>query len=216
MQQATKPHIVTASDEQQTRIHGRYTVSLSLPVDGGFSIAVFAGPHRISELCFSSFDPDAANLIYRVIAEGGEKGVAPEGIRAAIRDALTRAVDSSTPGSRKNAELQRLINTIPAQLEQPTDRPRTFADLAAHGRRPQVPRSRSGVEFKPLSAAMRRALTTHIDGRLYPGDGVSRATLRAIARKGLGILEFCDCPRGRIRCLVLNQLGREAAGKAVA
>lgn len=249
MQQATKPHIVTSPGEQQTRIHGRYKVTLSLPVGNGFSIATFAAtsPHRYAELCVTTFDVDAANLIYRTIREGGEKGVAPDGVRAAIRDALSRELNNTLNrrGSwvRERAnELQRLIDmfTSPEELAE-LDRladdiwehmrrafcgtpDRTLADTVPAGQQPQVPRSRSGAEFKPLSDAMRRALAASIYGVVYPRNGVARATLRALARRGYGRLHF-EGARKRITCLELNERGRAAAevemermatGKAVA
>lgn len=224
--------IVTEPDTGQIRTHGRYKLVLSLPVDGGYSISTYptTGPDRIDDLCFTTPDVDTANLIYRVIAEGGEKGVDPEGVRQALDEALRADLaDMQRRRDRESAARANYINDL-IDLIRPADEQarldelvadvtaflaghtpaRTLADTVPAGRKPQIPRSRTGVEHKPLTKAQERAIGTHIDGRVYPSPGVSRATLQGVASRGFGTLYY----RGRttrIVCLILNARGREAA-----
>lgn len=138
---------ITASDEQSARIYGLYKVVLSLPVDGGFTINTFAatGDHRYTELSFTTADVDTANLAHRVIKQGAEQGVSPEGIRqaldAALRAELLRVQRRHDAGSQERAGH---INALLDLMESPVDtaqvaelvesltlpnRPRTFREL---------------------------------------------------------------------------------------
>lgn len=139
MQQAINASTVISSDEGDTRYYGPYKVVLSLPVDNGFSINVHArtGGHRYDALCFTTADVDTANLIHRVIREGGEQGVQPEGIRealdAALRQELFKVQERHDTPSRNRIEH---INAVLDRIEQAADTAR-MDELAANLGRPR-------------------------------------------------------------------------------
>ncbi|MFI2663352.1 hypothetical protein [Micromonospora carbonacea] len=218
--------VISVPGQQVVTTAGRYTITAQITVDGGHSIHVMLGPNPVPELCFSTPDRATASLAFRTIAEGGEQGVSPEGIHQALTDALVRDLNE-VQRRRDNESASRIehINRLLDRLESPADTAavaelvnhvrRNLADTVPAGRQPQVTRSRSGVEHKPLSAPMRRALDSHLNGVVYPsGRIILRATLRALAGRGLGILHY-EGTRKRIVSLELNKAGR-AAVKAVA
>ena len=150
--------VVTAPAEGDTRYYGPYKVVLSLPADGGFAINVFAktSGHRYDELCFTTADVDTANLVHRIIRDGGVQHVRPEGIRealdSALRDELFRVQQRPDVPSRNRIEH---INALLDRLESPADtarmdelaaslgRPRNFRelrDMHRQGMRKQVAR----------------------------------------------------------------------------
>ena len=94
------------------------------------------------------------------------------------------------------------------------DRPNSLAELAAVGTRRQVRPTMAGAHLAKLTPAGQRALNAHRNGVVYPGEGISRATLHALARQGYGELTF-EGRRRRIASIVLNKRGM-AAVKAVA
>ncbi|WP_328344663.1 hypothetical protein [Micromonospora sp. NBC_00421] len=229
MQQTTSARTepVTEPGEHYARTYGQYTVVLSLPVDGGFAINTYAatGSHRYAELSFTVGDADTGNLAHRIIKTGGEQGVSPAGIREALTDALVRELHEVQ--ARRDAESRTRIEHINAlldHLESPADTAkvaelaeqvrRNLTDTVPAGQQPQITRSRSGVEHKPLSVPMQRALNAHVNGIVYPDTRVVRATLRALAGRGLGTLHF-EGTRKRIVSLELNKQGHNAV-KAVA
>ncbi|MFJ8690227.1 hypothetical protein [Micromonospora wenchangensis] len=214
--------VISASGEHDARTYGHYKVVLSLPVDGGFAINTFTatGSHRYNELSFTTGDVDTANLAHRIIRTGGEQGVSPEGIHQALTAALVnelhRMQERHDGESRTRIEH---INALLDRLESPADTAaievlaeqvrRNLTDTVPAGRQPQIARSRTGVEHKPLSAPMQRALNTHTNGIVYPDSRNSRATLRALAARGLGTLHF-EGRRKRIVSLELNKHGLAA------
>lgn len=219
--------VISVSGEHMPRLYGPYEVVLSLPVDGGFAINVHArtGGHRYDELCITTPDVHTANLVHRVIKQGGEQGVSPEGIHQALTDTLTRELHEvqarrDTPSRNRVEHINRLLD----RLESPADTAkvaelaasvrRNLCDTVPSGRQPQVTRSRSGVEHKPLTAPMQRAVNNHLNGVVYPGGDITRATLRALARRGLGVLHF----GGRRKLIVSLELTKQGvnAVKAVA
>lgn len=125
--------VINTPDEGDTHYYGPYEVVLSLPVDGGFSINVNArtGGHRYDALCFTTGDVDTANLIHRVIREGGEQGVQPEGIRealdAALRQELFQVQQRRDTPSRNRIEH---INAVLDRIESAADTAR-MGELAA-------------------------------------------------------------------------------------
>ncbi|MFF0822480.1 hypothetical protein ACFYUR_19125 [Micromonospora haikouensis] len=216
--------VISTSGEQSARTYGHYQVVLSLPVDGGFAIAVHAAtsPHQYTELSFTTSDVDTANLVHRVIKAGAEQGVSPEGIRAAVADALTaelhRVQARHDLPSRNRVEH---INALLDRIESPADTARVaeivdhmrrnLADTVPAGRQPQVTRSRSGVERKPLTKPQRRIVAGHINGVVYAGDGVRWTSLLSIARKGYAAEVHYVPGTKRVASIVLRGYGRTAA-----
>ncbi|WP_341719861.1 hypothetical protein QQG74_09245 [Micromonospora sp. FIMYZ51] len=178
--------VITDAGHIQRRIHGNYEIALNLTVDGGFSIGVTAtgSPHRYDELSYTTGDVTKANLAYRIIAEGADKGVQPEGIRQALNDALNI-------------------------------KPKSLAEMAKQGTHRQVRPTMAGAHLTPLTAPQQRALNAAIDGVIYPGDGITTATLRSLDRKGYGSVAY-EGRRKRVVSLVLNGRGLAAVSKAVA
>ncbi|MER7166793.1 hypothetical protein ABT336_12115 [Micromonospora sp. NPDC000207] len=220
--------VISTSGEQDARPpYGHYQVVLSLPVDGGYTINTFAatGDHRYDELSFTVADVDTANLIHRVIRDGGQQGVQPAGIVAALDDAL-RAELFRVQARRDLPSRNRVehINRLLDRLESPADTEavvvladmvrRNLADTIPAGTHRQVRPTMAGAHLTKLSAPQQRAINSHRDGVVHVGDGVTAATLRALARKGFGVLTF-EGTRKRVVSLTLNKNGLNAV-KAVA
>src|SRR5688572_24678860 len=95
MQQITSacPQPVTEPGTVQSRPAGIYRLDLSITVDGGHTINTYptTGVDRHDDISFVIADPTTANLVFHVIREGGENGVQPEGVRAAVHTAVNRA-----------------------------------------------------------------------------------------------------------------------------
>jgi hypothetical protein len=219
--------VTTETAEQSARLHGHYEIVLSLPVDGGFAINTFARTTgvRYDALCFTTADVDTANLAHRVIRDGAEQGVSPEGISQALTDALVTELAAmerrrDTPSINRIEHINRLLD----RLDTAEDRAliadinrtlgRTIADTVPAGTKMQISPSRSGVERKPLSAPMQTALNSHIYGVIQVGNGILPVTLAALRRRGLGVLHY-DGARKRVVSLELNKAGYNAV-KAVA
>ncbi|MFI1194143.1 hypothetical protein ACH4T9_12910 [Micromonospora sp. NPDC020750] len=216
--------VISVPGEQVVTTAGRYTITAQITVDGGHSIHVMLGPNPVPELCFSSPDRATASLAFRTIAEGGEQGVSPEGVREALTDALTRDLHEvqrrhDLP-SRNRVEH---INNLLDRLESAADTARVaelvehvrrnLADTVPAGRQPQVARSRSGVEQKPLSAPQCRIVAGHTNGIVRAGNGVGWLSLQSIARKGYA--EILTRSGQKVTAIRLNKQGM-AAVKAVA
>ena len=211
-----------ARPEPNTRIHGRYEITAQVTVDGAYSITTMTatGGNREHALCLTTADRDTYRLAYAVIREGGINNVHPDGVKAALntalRNELFRVQERHDGESRTRIEH---INALLDRLESPADTTaievlveqvrRNLTDTVPAGRQPQITRSRTGVEHKPLSVPMQRALNTHTNGIVYPDARNSRATLRALAGRGLGILHF-EGRRKRIVSLELNKHGLAA------
>jgi hypothetical protein len=232
--QATKPPISPAG-EQVTKTYGRYQITAQQTVDGGYAINTFTatGGTRHDELCITTADRFAYRLIYAVIRDGGHNNVDPDGVRQAVRDALTRdlwdmdrrrepscqtripelerLVDAFTPAAEL-AEVDALAADINASLGRSPVR--TLADTVPAGRKPQVAPSRSKVERKPLTGPQVRIISAHQGGIIRAGNGVSWVSLQSIARKGYADV-IHRAPSGRILAVRLNKDGY-ANVKAVA
>ncbi|QKW15448.1 hypothetical protein [Verrucosispora sp. NA02020] len=164
MQQTTSAHPspVTEPGEAQRRIYGNYEVILNLPVDGGFSIGVRAAgsPHRYDELSFVIADVDTANLVHRVIREGGEQGLSPEDIRWTLDEALRLDLfrvqqRHDTPSRNRIEHLNRVLD----RLESPADTA-AVAELVDSLRHPNRPRN-----FRELRDAHAAGMAADRDAR---------------------------------------------------
>lgn len=224
--QAIKPPISPAG-EQVIKTYGRYQITSQTTVDGGIALNTFTatGGTRFPELSIATADTLAARTIYRVIREGGIEGVDPDGVRQAIRDALTRDLwDMQRRTDRQSQaripELERLVDAftpademaaldaLAADINRTLGRSpvRTLADTVPSGTRPQVPPTKTR---RKLSPAGQRALNANINGIVYPGGGISRATLNSLAGQGFGRLHF-EGTRKKIVSLELNKQGMAA------
>lgn len=142
MQQGT-----AARPDPVTRPYGRYELTAQITVDGGYSITTMTrtGGNREHGLSFTVADRDVYRTIYAVIREGGLNNVHPDGVRDAIRDALTRDLHeaqrrrdtaSQAQADYLNDLLDRFespedtakVTELVESLSQPT-RPRTFREL---------------------------------------------------------------------------------------
>lgn len=92
-----------------------------------------------------------------------------------------------------------------AEAAQPT----TLADLAATGSHRQVRPTMAGAHLTPLSDPQQRAINAHQGGTVHVGDGITAATLRALARKGYGQLAYAG-RRRQVVSLTLTKRGHNA------
>lgn len=209
------------ADEADTREFGNLTVVAKVTVDGGYAINVFSGPNREDDIVFTTPDRGLYKLVYAVIRDGGRQGVQPAGIREAIRDALTQELHRAQ--RRRDADAGRLVEAINDALDRmrtPAERAaddalvadiaatmkRTLADAVPAGTHRQVRPTMAGAHLAPLTPAGQRAINAHRNGLVHPGNGITRPTLRSLARKGYGTLTY----RGRtaeITGLILNKRG---------
>lgn len=213
--------VISVPGEQAVTTAGRYTITAQITRDGGHSIHVMLGPTPVPELGFSTPDRATASLAFRTIAEGGEQGVSPDGIRQALTDALVR--DLHEVQRRRDLPSQNRVEHINAlldRLESPADTARvaelaetvrrSLADTVPAGRQPQITRSRSGVEHKPLTAPQHRIVAGHLNGVVYAGNGVAWTSLRSIARKGYAAEVRYVPGTHRVASIVLNERGHAA------
>lgn len=219
--------VLNADPQSDTRTYGRYQVTAQITVDGGYSINVMTatGGARLPELCFSTPDRDTYRTVYAVIREGGIHNVHPDGVRDAIRDALTLDLAAmqrrrDTPSTGRIEHINRLLDDLDtpadrAALSELADRlTRSLADTVPTGRHPQVVRSRSGiVERQPLTGPQQRLINRHEGGIIRAGRGVAWTTLQSIARKGYA--DVIARSGQKITAIRLNKQGY-AAVKAVA
>lgn len=217
-----------------TKTYGRLTVTAQITVDGGYSINVMTGPIREDALCLATTDRDLYRRVYAIIGEGGNNGVSPDGINAAIRDELTR--DLHTAQRRRNNQQADLINDVLDQLDTPAQAaadqrmldgiadnieraPRTLADVLPEGTRRQVPPTMAGAHLAPVSQPLARICATAAagGGTIARSRDANARQLSALARRGLATLNY-QSGRGRrqvIASATLTKLGY-AAAKAVA
>lgn len=152
-----------------------------------WTVTVYCGPTRIDELCGTWDNPQAAWAEARRIA------------RAAYEGVRTADIIAAKPSELALAEVKALLDTVPT------------------GDHRQVRPTVAGAHLAPLADAQLRALrAASLDQhrRVYAGD-FQRATLRALARKGYGTLNY-QVGRGRrkvIDSLTLNGRGERAAAK---
>lgn len=207
--------------DETPRKFGSLTVQVTAAVGGGWAINTQVGVDREPLLCFGSMEASVIFTICRTLAEGGQNGVHPEGILAAVRDALTR--DLHTALRRRDADAGRLVEAINDALDRmrtPEQKAaddalvadikatmkRTLANTVPAGTHRQVRPTMAGAHLADLTPAGQRAINSHRNGLVSPGNGISRPTLRSLARKGYGTLTF----RGRtatITGLILNKRG---------
>lgn len=141
-----KPSVAASGDTSPVRKDfGSLTIIAQVTVDGGYSINTFTGPTREDNLCFTTTDRNLYRRVYAVIGQGGNNGVSPDGIHAALVDALTD--DLHTARRRRDGQRIELLNQALDRLETPaqteaaaeavagiranitTQRARTFADI---------------------------------------------------------------------------------------
>lgn len=197
-------------------------------VDSQYTIrtVIDGRPH----LSFTSVDVDSIGVIEKAVRVHAEKGGSPDGVQGAIVKALSRALREMLHLRDGNC-VTRLYSMAPFQRvghlvallgqlgvsEQDAVAavtPQALTDMVPGGQKMQISPSRTGVERKPLSPVMQRAVNANLCGIVYPGDGIRAATLRALAGRGLGRLHY-DGNRKRIVSLELNKQGLNAV-KAVA
>ena len=214
---------ISACPPPDTRVYGCYEITAQVTLDGSYTINTMtaSGGTRIPELCFGTPDRDTYSLAYAVIREGGRNYVHPDGVREALNDALIRArgelENRRDLPSRNRVEH---INTLLDRLRTPAERAelaelvehvrRNLADTVPTGRQPEFPRSRSGVEYTPLSAAQRRLIARHPGGVIYAGNGVAWTVLRSLVRKGCTSEVHYTPGTQRIAYIVLNERGLAA------
>ncbi|MFG1846846.1 hypothetical protein [Micromonospora carbonacea] len=218
--------VISVPGQQVVTTAGRYTITAQITVDGGHSIHVMLGPNPVSELCFSTPDRATASRAFRTIAEGGEQGVRPEGIRQALTDALVHDLHE-VQRRRDDESTSRVehINALLDRLESPANTAavaeladhvrRNLADTVPAGRPTQVASpSRTRIEHKPLTKPQQRIVAGHINGVVYAGNGVAWTSLLSIARKGHAAEVHYQPGTKKIASIVLRGYGADA--KAVA
>jgi hypothetical protein len=124
--------LTSAPGDPVTKTFGSLTITAQVTVDGAYSISTMTGPIREANLCFATADRELYKRVYRLIAEGGLAGVRPDGIHAALLDALTgdlhaamRRRDGRTVEAL-NAALDRLATPAQALADR-----QTLAGIAA-------------------------------------------------------------------------------------
>ena len=152
-----------------------------------WTVTVYQGTNRIEELCGAYDNAHAAWSECRRIALAAHLGQHVEEIIAA------------KPSELALAAVKQLLDTVP------------------DGERRQVRPTLSGAHLAPLAEAQQRALQVAAASQyrtVYAGEA-PRATLRALARKGYGLLNY-ESGRGRrkvIESLTLNQRAIDWAGR---
>ncbi|MEU7978318.1 hypothetical protein AB0B63_07270 [Micromonospora sp. NPDC049081] len=174
-----------------TKKYGHLTVTASRTVEGGYAINVYAGAERIDALCSTTADRDLYRARYAAIRDHARQGHTAEQVAAHINAPAVAAV----------AEAEQVIT-------------RSLADIATTGQFRQVRPTMAGAHLTPLTGPQQKAINAHRAGVVYVGDGITAATLRALARKGYGTLTF-EGRRKRVVSLALTKQGM-AAVKAVA
>ncbi|MFI6228697.1 hypothetical protein ACIBCR_15450 [Micromonospora echinospora] len=217
--------ITAARPQPDTRTHGSFEITAQITVDGGYSINTLTatGGTRIPELCFSTPDRDTYRLVYAVIREGGINQVHPDGVRAALTDALIRELHE-VQRRRDSASVSRIehINNLLDRFDTPADEAmltelretfgRSIDETVPAGQQPQVARSRSNVERKPLTAAQTRIAAGHTNGIIRAGKGVGWLSLKSMVRKGYA--DILTQAGQKITAIRLNERGLAAGAVA--
>lgn len=152
-----------------------------------WTVTVYQGTLRVEELCGTYDNAHAAWSEARRIARAAHEGTA-------INDIIT-----AKPAELALAAVKELLDTVPA------------------GEPRQVRPTMAGAHLAPLAAAQLhgiRIAARRDDRTVFTGQ-VTRPTLRALARKGYGTLNY-EPGRGRrkvIESLTLNERGVRAAGE---
>lgn len=217
--------ITAARPQPDTRTHGSFEITAQITVDGGYSINTLTatGGTRIPELCIATADRDTYRLAYAVIREGGINNVHPDGVRAALTDALVRELHEVQARhdlpSRNRVEH---INALLDRLESPADTAaiaelteavrRNLAETVPAGTKPQVARSRSNVERQPLTPTQARIVAGHTDGIIRAGKGVGWLSLRSMVRRGYA--DVVTQAGQKITTIRLNERGINAVNAA--
>jgi hypothetical protein len=146
-----------------------------------WTVTVYSGPTRIDELCGTWDNPQAAWAEARRIA------------RAAYEGMRTADIIAAKPSELILGAVKDLLDTVPA------------------GKHRQVRPTLAGAHLAPLADVQKRALRLageNLNRTVYAGQ-VTRPTLRALARKGYGTLNY-QTGMGRRRVidsLTLNKRG---------
>jgi hypothetical protein len=164
--------------------HGALLIKTSITTEGAISLYVTAGAGRIDALSKAFTDRTAAAAWYRHIAQAAEQG---------------------KPIHQIEAEIAALIEAGQA-VEQVT----TSALAALRQEQPDVRPTMAGAHRKPPTCPQVRAARSHRNGVIYVQPGVSRATLRSMARKGYGTPRYSG-RRYELVALELNERGLRLA-----
>ena len=150
-----------------------------------WTVTVYQGTLRIDELCGTYDNAHAAWSEARRIAAAAHQGTTVDDIIA------------TKPATLALAEVKQLLDTLPA------------------GDVPQVRPTLAGAHLSPLADAQIRGIriaASRPNRTVFTGD-VTRPTLRALARKGYGTLNY-EPGRGQrkvIDSLTLNKRGLKVA-----
>jgi len=179
---------VTAGTVMAERTYGTLTLSL-VTAKGGFTVAARSGMIRHDELTKGFADKSGARefwgrVAYLALAQMSAAQIVEK--MAADQPAAHTAAPAETPSAR-------------------------IADLYGT-RQAQVRPTMAGAHLADLTGPQLAALTAHRDGVVHLQPGISRPTLKALARKGLGVL-LHEAGMGRrkvIEAIRLNQRGLNA------
>lgn len=179
--------VINQTERQITGTYGHLTITYRR-LTFSWTVTVYAGPTRIDELCGAWDNAQAAYREAQRIALAAHNGVRIHDIIAA------------KPSELALAAVRELLDTVPA------------------GETRQVRPTMAHAHLAPLASAQVRAIRAGVrrsDRTVHTGDA-TRATLRALARKGYGTLNYQPGLGRRkvIESLTLNARGLAAAQAA--
>jgi len=182
-------HVTNTTERQITGTYGILTITYRR-LTYTWTVTVYAGPTRIDELCGAWDNAQSAYREAQRIARAAHNGTHVDQIIA------------EKPSELALAAVREILDTVPA------------------GEHRQVRPTMAHAHLSPLEPAQRRAIRTaaeNVRNTVYAGQ-VTRPTLKALARKGYGTLNY-QPGRGRRRVvdsLTLNQRGLNYARETVA
>jgi hypothetical protein len=181
--------VINATEQQISGTYGSLTITYRR-LTYTWTVTVYAGPTRIDELCGAWDNAQAAYREAQRIALAAHNGTKVEQIAA------------EKPSELALAAVRELLDTVPA------------------GEHRQVRPTMAHAHLAPLEPAQRRAIRTAAGNprKTVCAGEVTRPTLRALARKGYGTLNYLPglgCRRV-IESLTLNQRGLDYAREKVA
>lgn len=182
-------HVTNATERQITGTYGNLTITYRR-LTYSWTVTVYAGPTRIDELCGAWDNAQAAYREAQRIALAAHNG-----------DRIHEIV-AAKPSELALAAVRELLDTVPA------------------GEHRQVRPTMAHAHLTPLASAQVRAIraaATRANNTVYVGDA-TRPTLRALARKGYGTLNYLPGLglRRVIESLTLSQRGLDYAREEVA
>ena len=181
--------VINTTEQQISGTYGHLTITYRC-LTYTWTVTVYAGPTRIDELCGAWDNAQAAYREAQRIALAAHNGTRIDDIIAA------------KPSELALAAVRELLDTVPT------------------GETRQVRPTMAGAHLTPLAEAQVRAIRTAADRgnqTVYVSDA-TRPTLRALARKGYGSLNYQPGLGRRrvIESLTLNQRGLDYAQETVA